>query len=94
VKDGESTHLLANGDSCVDSEIMASVIRVRGSRFLHACFRDFRGVQHRKSTKMVERKKAMKVAETFERVAAGQCKHRSLPAGIYCPGDRGASSGS
>src|SRR6266481_5758532 len=73
---GESACVLASGDSLVI--VMASVLKVRGSRYLSACFRDVRGVQHRKSTKQTERKKALQVAQVFERVASGNVKRAAL----------------
>jgi integrase len=61
---------------------MASILRRPSSRYYLACFRDSKGVQHRRSTKETDRKKAAKVAEVFEKMAAGKSKRHALQASI------------
>lgn len=45
---------------------MASVRRKPGSRFWYACYTDADGVQQQRSTKLVDRAKAQRVAEAYE----------------------------
>jgi integrase len=51
---------------------MASVIRYEKSRYWVAAFRDASGKQHRRTTRETSRKRALAVAEQFERVAKRQ----------------------
>jgi integrase len=51
---------------------MASVIRYQKSRYWVAAFRDASGKQHRRTTRETSRKRALAVAEQFERVAKRQ----------------------
>ena len=39
---------------------MASIIKKPGSKYYHACYRDYKGVQRRKSTKETDRVKAQR----------------------------------
>ena len=51
---------------------VASVRRKRGSKCWFACFRQPDGARVQRSTKETDRKKAQKLADTFERVARSQ----------------------
>jgi integrase len=51
---------------------MASVVRSFKSRFWIAAFRDASGRQHRRSTREVDKKRALAVAQQFEKVAKRQ----------------------
>jgi integrase len=48
---------------------VASLTKKRGSKFWFACFRDATGKQHRRSTHETTYKKAMKIAEDYEKIA-------------------------
>ncbi|MGB7792070.1 MAG: hypothetical protein WBL39_12755, partial [Terrimicrobiaceae bacterium] len=51
---------------------MASIVRSRSSRYWIAAFRDASGKQHRRSTREVDKKRALAVAQQYERVAKRQ----------------------
>jgi integrase len=51
---------------------MASVWRNPKSKFFTACFRDASGRQRRITTKETDRRRALKIAEAFERTSRGQ----------------------
>jgi integrase len=51
---------------------MASVVKYRKSKYWVAAFRDASGKQHRRTTRETSRKRALAVAEQFERVAKRQ----------------------
>jgi integrase len=56
---------------------MASIIKKSSSKFFFACFRDVNGRQWRKTTREVDRKKALKIAEVYEQLAQRKVKaHR------------------
>jgi hypothetical protein len=48
---------------------MASVVKQPSSRYWIAAFRDASGRQHRRTTREIDKKRALAVAEQFERVA-------------------------
>jgi integrase len=54
---------------------MASVVKQPSSRYWIAAFRDSSGRQHRRTTREIDKKRALAVAEQFERVA----KRRGSP---------------
>jgi integrase len=56
---------------------MASVTKKPNSQFWFACFRDLNGKQCRQSTFETDRKKALKVAEEYERVVTGDLDTRT-----------------
>ena len=51
---------------------MASVVRSHSSRYWIAAFRDASGKQHRRSTREADKKRALAVAQQYERVAKRQ----------------------
>jgi hypothetical protein len=51
---------------------MSSVVRSRSSRYWIAAFRDASGKQHRRSTREVDKKRAIAVAQQYEKVAKRQ----------------------
>jgi integrase len=51
---------------------MAFVVRYKSTRFWVAGFRDASGKQHRRTTREVDRKRALVIAQTYERVAKRQ----------------------
>jgi hypothetical protein len=50
---------------------MASIARYKDSKYLIAIFRDAQGRQHRRTTRETTRKRALAVAQQFERAAKG-----------------------
>jgi integrase len=53
---------------------MASLLKKPSSKFYFACFRDINGRQMRKTTREVDRKKALKIAEVYEQLAQRKVK--------------------
>jgi hypothetical protein len=51
---------------------MSSVWRHPGSRYWTACFRDANGKQRRITTKELDRKKALRIAEEYEKAVRTQ----------------------
>ena len=51
---------------------MASIVRSHSSRYWIAAFRDASGKQHRRSTREADKKRALAVAQQYERVAKRQ----------------------
>jgi len=56
---------------------VASLVKKEGSRYWFVAYRDAQGKQHRKSTQTTDRKKALRIAETYESLAQRKVKpHR------------------
>src|SRR5262245_6485489 len=53
---------------------MASLLKKPSSKFYFACFRDLNGHQRRKTTREVDRKTAIKIAEVYEQLAQRKVK--------------------
>jgi integrase len=51
---------------------MASVVRSRSCRYWIAAFRDSSGKQHRRTTRETDRKRALAIAQQYERAAKGK----------------------